>query len=235
VAFSLVSSTIKNTAAAGGGTTDAIDTTGADLIVLVISQYSVGASDTPSDSKGNTWAGLTVQTSGDARVRLFYASAPTAGSGHTFAYSVSNSYATITALAFSGAHASPFDQENGAGASAASIQPGSVTPTEDNELVVCGLCTGGNQGGDATINGGFTLAHRFAYDGNSMGGAGAYLIQATATAANPTWSWPNSGAAAAAIATFKAAAGGGGGGTLPPIPGGDPTGILPVWDQLGIL
>jgi hypothetical protein len=35
--------------------------------------------------------------------------------------------------------------------------------------------------------------------------------------------------------TYASFGGGGGGGTLPPIPDGDPSGILPVWDQLGIL
>src|SRR5204863_2222713 len=83
-------------------------------------------------------------------------------------------------------------------------QPGSVTPSQDNEVLVTGY-GGDTNATTATIDSGFTVSDTFAYVGGSnMGGSAAYLIETTAGAKNPTWSAGVNGPAI--IATFKAVA-----------------------------
>lgn len=196
----------------GGTTSGAIDTTGANLLVAVVSDYKATAAPAFTDSKGNTWTGLTAQQNSSqlSRGRIYYAVNPVVGSGHTFTYAATSIFASIYVAAFSGADtASPFDQENGAqNDGAASLATGSVTPSEANELVVAGF--GATDGGPFGINGGFTITDQLAYSGgNYFGGALAYLIQTSAAAANPTWTPAANAPMVAVIATFKASAGGG--------------------------
>lgn len=212
MAFGTPTSTKKLSTNSTSVTSDAIDTTGYNLIVIGITT-ALNTAATPTDSKGNTWTALTGQGAGNVYARLWYSINPTVGSGHTFSTSGSATYPSIFVLAIAGAAAAGFDQQNGAAsASATSVQPGSITPTEDNELIVA-LCTNDDTGNTLSINGGFTIAQQNVSVGAQAEGGGlAYLIQTTATAANPTWSWGGSSeAVATVIASFKAAVGGGGG------------------------
>jgi hypothetical protein len=200
-------------------TTSAIDTTGADLIVLVRSVYDNGTPSTPTDNKSNTWTALTRrQATGDTAydVRIWYSVNPTVGSGHTFTQGSSGAiYPSLHVMAFSGSHASPFDQESGQGTgSVTSVQAGSLTPSEGNCLVISGMVSNGGLPG---IDGTYTESATAAIGGTSVSGGIAYDIQTTATATNPTWSWSGSHPSAAVLAVFKSAAGGGGGGTILPI------------------
>src|SRR5262245_14682595 len=91
MAISLVASL---TAAPGGsgGTTAAIDTTGADLLTFSCAYYSgLSPTLTVSDSKGNTWIGLTDRAANERGHRYYYAKNATVGTGHTF---------TVSATAF---------------------------------------------------------------------------------------------------------------------------------------
>lgn len=188
-----------------GGTTGSIDTTGASFLVLNVAWYDPGTAPTISDSKSNTWSALTKQTSTGSS-RLYYCASPSVGSGHTFSANGTGSYPSIQVLAFSGSHGTPFDQQNGAASAGATLATGSITPSEDNELVIAGLVHGDNLGGAVSIDGGFTAYKNAFSSGNNMGGGIAYLIQTTATAANPSWSVTTSTQLAATIASFKASA-----------------------------
>lgn len=206
VAFSLIANVSRVT----NGTTGSIDTTGANLIVISVCSYAAAGEPTVSDSKSNTWTGLTAVASTNARERLYYCLNPSVGSGHTFTITSggSNAFPFIGVEAWSGAHASSsFDQQNGASTNGATSRTtGSVTPTEDNELLVAGLNF--NASNTISIDGGFTISEQRDFVGGSnFGGAIAHLVQTTATAANPSFSWSSSCEGAAAIATFKAAAG----------------------------
>jgi hypothetical protein len=109
---------------------------------------------------------------------------------------------------FSGAHATaPFDVQNGATtAGAATLATGSVTPSQDNSLIVAGLGFNVSSAGP-TINSSFTRSSWVNFgSGNNYGSAEAYLVQTTAGAVNPTWTKGNTEAAAATIAVFKPAA-----------------------------
>lgn len=226
------------TSASGTGTTGTCDTTGADLIVLV-GVYDSGGTGTFSDSKGNSWTlctrpATTIENlASGSYVRIAYCYAPSSvGASHTF--SISPSYGSIHAIAFSGAAAAPLDvQAAGYGSNAANAttnQPGTATPSVDNCLLVAGLGVG-DSGNPSSIDSSFTLSTGIsASTGVRWGGALAYLIQTTAGAVNPTWTWTNSSANGAVMAAFQAASGGGGGGTvLNPLSGRGGTTAQPVW------
>lgn len=198
--FALLSSSV------GVATTAAIDTTGAKLIVLTA---GMDANATVSDSKGNTWSALT-QLSGGSDLngnanaaRFWYCVNPTVGSGHTF--TVSQGYAAISAMAFSATGTPSFDaQATGGGSwSATNLQAAtSLTPAAANGLVVSGVCLGG-LASSPSINGGFTVASSVnGVSGTSYGVGAAYLIQTTAAAAQPTWSWTNAAGSATVLAAF---------------------------------
>lgn len=195
------------TGASGGGTSGAVDTSGASLTVVHISQYVVPTKITPTDSKGNTYTGLTAQASGiEAYARMWYSENPTVGTGHTFTASQAASFPTADFAAFSGvATSSSFDQQNGATGTANTLSTGSVTPSADNELVVAGLSE--NTAATIAINASMTIIDSAQYNaGNSEGGALAYIVQTTAGAINPQWSGFAASSSAATIATFKAVA-----------------------------
>lgn len=193
-------------------TTSAINTTGASLIVAVAVLYSINSlgGQTFTDSNGNTWAALVAQTSanGNTRSVLYYCYAPTVGSGHTFTFSEAghNIYCSLCVSAWSGAGSSPFDVENGSKTdSATSLATGSITPSAGKELIITGFGAAG-VARSYTINGGFTITDSVTGAPGLEGSSLAYLIQTSATAANPTWSWTITDTSAVVIASFKASA-----------------------------
>jgi hypothetical protein len=213
MSFSVVFQTSAGSADTNVVTTGAQNSTGADLIVILAGNYNggLGSTVTLTDSKGNTWTPLTKRTGGAQDGQLFYCANPTVGTGHTFTLtSVGGSgFPFIGVLAVTGANAIPFDVENGSGGTGTSSrQPGSITPAQDNSLVVAGINAGAGID-PVTVDGGFA-ASASGYDGaNHLGGGIGYLIQTTAAAANPTWSWGGGNAdTAAVIGAFKPAAGG---------------------------
>ncbi len=170
------------------GTTPSIDTSGADLIVLVQCAISEG---TPSDSKSNTWTQGAVQDSGffGETVSIWYTVPPPekTGSGHTF--TSNGSFSALAVVAYSGAHATPADNVNAGSNSNGSVpltlQPGSLTPSEDNCLVIQGMGGGTT---NLSINGSYAIVQDQDWAGGSnFTAAIAELIQTTATATNPTW------------------------------------------------
>lgn len=202
-----------------GGTTGTINTTGANLLVACVSTHGYGPMPQLTDSKGNSWtlaaSSLEFQ---DGEMRLFYSVPASVGAGHSFTIGGSSVLASISVMAWAGAHASPFDKASGAGVAGTSIQPGSVTPAENNELLItCLTNTGDSSNSSRSINGNFTIAGQVGQSATvnySMSIASAYLVQTAAGAANPTWTYPVNNTANAVIATFKTAAGAGGGGDL---------------------
>jgi len=186
-------------------TTGAIDTTGADLIVLLVVTYDGWGTQLATDSKSNVYTQRTSYQSTDMIIQVQEKYAPTVGSGHTFTVTTTSGFPSIIAIAFSGAKSSPFDQINGAVVvSDVQRSTGSVTPTEDNELLVAGLAITPGTITNLTIDSGFTKDVEIAHvSGQHFGLNLAYLIQGSAAAVNPLWAWTTSREAAATIATFK--------------------------------
>lgn len=219
MAIALVTSAMLPTGVTGATTSTPLNTTGANLLIFGCASKLLP---TVSDSKSNTWTPLTSQNAGtghESRCQLHYVTNPTVGTNHDFSWAYAG-YGSTTGfvLAFSGADtSSPFDQQNGSfdNTEASSIAPGSITPTQDNEVVIAlATFTDDFTSGSGSINGGFTIAHQRNYSaGPCNGGLIAYLIQTTAAAANPTITAPTGpDPLTAVIASFKAAGGGGGGG-----------------------
>ena len=216
MAFSLLVSTSGNAASdpANTAVTPAIDTTGADLIVVF--GASIFGYATLTDSESNTWTSLTGQNHiGFYFGRIYYCVTPITSATHTFTYATTSFFPSLCVQAWSGVAASPFDQENGATYGQFPDQPvvpGSVTPSEDDELLVTGL-SWGNAGADTVIgiNSGFTVSDdEQMLTGQNGGAAMAYKVQTSAGAENPEWSsTQNISNITTAIATFKAAPSGG--------------------------
>lgn len=209
-------------AVSSGGpvTTSGIDTTGANLIILWCTGFFT--SGTPTDSKSNTWTPLTIQTQdNNVSSQFFYCYNPTVGTGHTFT-GVSTSQDCIAVQAWAGAASSPFDQQNGSqgAGSGTSIQPGSITPTAANELIVAGV-DAINSSTSPTVNSGMTITDSSAVSPGFAFGM-AYLVQTSASAINPTWSYSSAGFDQTTnIASFKVA-------SAPPPPSKSPKGIFPL-------
>ena len=192
MAFVLLDS-VSATGVPNTATTGDLDSTGADLIVVIISQFV--ANGTLSDSEGNSWTQLTDQAGTNSRSRMFYAISPITSSTHTFTFTCPGCnagdapYAVVGAAAFSAGDTVQFDQETGAVTPiGTSVTPGSITPGAAENLLITSQ-TVDNTHGDQSVTGGFTELYDVAYNASSnMGGQAAYLIQSAATAADPTWS-----------------------------------------------
>lgn len=176
-------------------TTPGINTTGANLIVILVTDYFTSVP-TPTDSYGNTWTALTQYINPSFRAQFFYCYNPIVGAGHTFNESNASAlYPAIAVQAWTMAAVSPFDVQNGS----TTNSPGSITPTANNELIITGI-GGGNT--VTSVNSGFT-ATALINNVNAQGvGIGmAYLVQGTAAAISPTWT--AGGTTVSNIASFK--------------------------------
>lgn len=207
MAYSLVSHT-HTTGGVTGGSSPAINTVGATLLVFSVS-YLVN-NPVVSDSLGNTFT-LAVDSgtnAGNQGKRIYYCLNPITGASDIFTIGTSggNVLAVGEITAWSGAAASSvLGPTNSALApTATTLQPGSVTPTQNGSLIITGVTS--QNTGSVTINSGFTITDQEPLTGGvSYSGAQAYLIQGTAGAVNPTWSGLTL-TSAAAIAVFKPAA-----------------------------
>ena len=215
MAFSLIANVGASSTDAADVTTGAIDTTGADFIVAAaIGNYDFAGA--PTDSKGNTWTGLTEQVVfGGERVVLFYTVPASVGTGHTFALSTATKLPALCVAAFSGGHqTAPFDQENGADTFGSTLNTGSITPSQDDCLIVTGIAF--NVAGTLSIGSGFSITNQQDKTANSRGGGLAWRTLSPAAAINPQLQHsPGGSSMATRIASFKPAGGGGGGGFQP--------------------
>ena len=192
MAIALVSNVAYSAGGSSGGTSSSIDTTGATCLIAIVGNENVLG--TFSDSKSNVWTQLGLsQISGSAAVSAWIAMNPTVGSGHTFTAGSSTSFPTFCVGAFSGVATSfalhlPMKTNN---ATATSIQAGSITPAANNCVVIAGMAYRDTT--TISINGGFSITNQNPFIGaTAVGSAMAYLVQTSAAAANPTWSWTNS-------------------------------------------
>jgi hypothetical protein len=208
MSISLVAHAVAGSSDNNDVTTPGINTTGANFLVIAVGSFATGAVPIVSDSKSNSWTQLTNYQSGNIRITMFWSSPTTVGAAHTFTANGTSIFPSICVAAFSGATASPFDTQTGnnGGSSITSIQPGSLTPAGSNELIITAL---GQElsAGTFSVDSGFTITDQIGWSsGNYFGTGLAYLVQGSAAAENPTWSWPSSANAASAIAAFKGTA-----------------------------
>lgn len=207
-------------------TTAALDTSGADLLTVAVTEFAVAGA-VLTDSKSNTWRARTELATTTPFKVIYDAKNATVGSGHTFTLTGATIFAVLQADAWSGSDLTePFDQQNATAAAGGTMtsgfQPGSVTPTTNDQLVLSGLSWDTNGIAITSVTGMVDLQQVAFTGGNNFGGARDYVIQTTAGAINPAWN--GTGLAGTSgngvIATYKASAGGGGG-TWGPLLGGE--------------
>ncbi len=193
-------------------TTGAIDTNTASLVVCLTAAHTSGSGGTVVDVgvSANTW---TAVASTDINAQLWYSQLANKGASHQFRYSGTGNYGTIVCAAFSGSHSTPFNnqQSDALQASGTTIQPGSLTPSVDDALVVTGVGFYVPHGG-MSVNGDYAAnAAGNEQSGVGRGGYISWSIQTSAAATNPTWTSVNNNTMRATLAVFKPVTGGGGG------------------------
>jgi hypothetical protein len=181
-------------------TTPAIDTRGADLIVVSAS-FLFGGTNAITDSQGNTWTPL-VSIASVTGNQMFYCHNPNTSASHTFTLTTTAYYPALAAAAFSGSASLARDQDaDGNAVTGYSVQPGSITPAVDDCLVVSGLAFWFSS--SITIDSGFSSP---ILAGGSVGAAIAYQIQTSATPADPKWSVGSNDYLAVTMSSFLPAA-----------------------------
>ena len=169
--------------------TGAIDSTGANLLVVVVGNY--GSSGGVTDNKGNVFS-LAYSVSDGNYLRFYYSYNPVVGPGHNF--TSSSPYCSVVAMAFSGAAGIGLDKFSQSLSHANNVQPGSITPSMDGELLVTACSGDGLVWPSASISGsGFTtVLENIAYaGGNGEPLVVSCIVQGAAAPANPTWSLGN--------------------------------------------
>lgn len=169
----------------GGGTTASVNTTGVNLIVVVLTYYtSLGANLT--DNKGNTYTGLTAYSDNNMAVKVYYCISPTVGSGHTFSTTSSFCGVNVWYGASTGTPAYNSQLSGNSQNTSGAITPGSITPSLNNCLLIGGFGSfnGSTSGGPAYPTS-FTGIGRYTTSTAEAGNAW-YEIQTSATARNPS-------------------------------------------------
>ena len=186
------------TAPSSGG----LNITGANLLLIACATYSANCPTPTLSPSVCTLSPLNIYVVG-SRFQWFYCYGPTGTSSLTASVSGAAN-PSLGIIAYSTTSGSSVDQQNGGGiGSGTSFTPGSVTPLHPNELVVSGTAFSLAITG-LSITGGFTILDQVAQSaGNCEGLVTAYLVQTTATAANPTLNWTNSAGTGGANATFQ--------------------------------
>ena len=199
-AIALVTGTNQCLANATSSSLGPIDMTGATLIVAVITDYSGQGPSVLTDNQTNTYIALTARIQGTPRNRMLYVENPTISATQTFSIDGTNSYVVLCVAGFSGtATSSVKDQDAGNIGTASTISTTSITPAEDNELVVAGLST---SVASSTVDAAYTEITDSNYS-PFFSAAMAYQIQTSAAATDATFTVGSGAENAATIASFK--------------------------------
>lgn len=205
------------TGTTASATSSAIDTTGANLLIAVVSGYNAEIDESVfSDNKSNTFFVIS-HTIGLSSGKVFGCFNPTVGTGHTVSYSKSASYPQVGLYSFSGVDAPNFVFSRNDSATRSSVTVGSVEATKNNSLFFLSVISG-NPYTLSSVTGGFTtLTNVGGIAASYMGLHTAYKIQSAAGAENPTATMSGSMHLAATMSTFLEAAPSGGGSQFHPL------------------
>lgn len=196
----------------GFTTSSAINTSGATLVVVVISSYGSSTAPVLTDSKGNSWTQLVEQSNASNRCNVYYAyDTGKVGSSHTFTLTQNGSYCSVCVAAYSGTRTSsdPLTDQQGTflGTGDPTIQPPAINAGTGGDLAVAFLSstssnvfTIDNGGSGATFS---IVEHQ---EATANGQASALAWKTFSGSTQPTWS-NNSGSTGATNAAFAQAAG----------------------------
>lgn len=186
-----------------------INSTGATLIVFHVSRNTESCA--ISDNKGNTFTLIQSVTSGTMVSEIYYCIPPAANTGvnHYFIYQACvppGAMPSIDVMVLSATNiSSPIDQQNSAAISSAlSGQPGSITPTANNEIVITAV-NANTSTAAPIISAGYTVSSSINFTaGRHVASGMAYSLQTLAAATNPTWTYGSSTISAQNIVSFRA-------------------------------
>jgi len=209
----LISSTCQGLGT-NGGTTSAINTTGANFIAISSTSFITIPNTDVSDSKsnGNPTALTSSAGSGSGSTpvqRIFYWTNPTVGSGHTFTIGTSGSFSSVCVEAWSNmATSSVFDSGGtltdttaGMGGGTTCDQGSSVVPTSGAKVLISGISY--NTTGAPTIDSGLTVDANVLIGGASNYASGiASIRQSNGSSIRPIWT-TGASAGNCNIAVFK--------------------------------
>lgn len=217
--WSLPSSMLVNEQSSDGSnpTTGAIDTTSANMIIVVISRDNSCTSTTSLyDNLGSSWLLVKSQSiiGTGAAVDMFvgYGASLKVGPVHTFNPNVAGcsggSTGVYSSIIVQGVICSstPSPDQSISAASASgvtSVQAGLLSPGANNELIFSTACMSIGSGTWSGIDSGFTLLDGLIQQPNAYGLALGYLIQSVASSTNPTWTYAPAGHTAAINASFS--------------------------------
>lgn len=168
-------------------TTSAMDSTGADTIIVSVQTYNTTVPLTAiSDSKSNAFVQLSHNDFGIYDQRIFLCRNPTVGGSHTFSFNTGGaSYAAVSAAAFSGVGIlSANDYTNAT--SVSSVSAGPLTAKSNGSLFYFSIGAGSTVT-QSSVSGGFTEITDIAFNPSVwMGLHTSYKIQSTAGSETPT-------------------------------------------------
>jgi hypothetical protein len=187
--------------------TQNIDTTTADFIVVALMYYNTQpATNSLIDSKSNTWQPLSVYgASSRSYVRLYYSYNPTVGTNHNFSTGTENDIKSICVAAFKGlsitsnVYYTDTDKGNTSDSSL-TINPGSITPSDNKVLLISAWVGGDTLDNNPTIDSNFI---RIINTSTNIDSAIAYFITSNKNPVSPIWTSTNDTKLTSSIAAFR--------------------------------
>lgn len=187
-------------------TTPQYNTVGAGVIVVATSTLGTTLG-TVTSSPANTWTCLTQYPDTAHASQICYSLSPTTSTTQTFTFTATGERPAVVVFAFSGVTAFDAGKDIGSStAGASSIQPGSLTPSATNGILVVQMASNGIIAPVAVDSGFSTPALFFDATATSAQIAASFLVETAAVAKNPTLSWSGVVPASAAMAIFKGSA-----------------------------
>lgn len=190
-------------AGAGTGTSTATDCTGATLLALFVAGYQTDSTTLNiTDSQGNTYTKGADAVGTNFHGSIWLKAAPSSTGLNTITWTIgaTSDYTSVDAACFSGTSGA-IDQQNHGGSTngLATLQPGSITPTNSGSLVFTGIVFSNvatDTDGTTPIDSSFTLIQ---HTGQGTAGVGTAIAYKVVTGAiNPTWKLNATGADRAA-------------------------------------
>jgi len=199
---------------ANGGTTTALNISGATNVAIGVVYYTGGTFTSLVDSPGDALNARTAQTTTEPVIRAYDFDFGSAISYTTYTVTVNGTsvFASVCITAWSGGKSSAsFDAQDGNFTNgAASVTAGSgITPSQAGEILTTflGIGPGSNT---PTVNSSFGTPDCISYTGGVTEGiCQASQVQTTATFRQPQWSWVTSTQGAITMDAYKPAPTGG--------------------------
>ncbi len=174
-----------------GFTTAPLNTTGATLLVAHVSDGD--GSSQVSDSLGNAWKRAAGPFGLGPVSTIWTVATPAVGVAQTFTVTSAGKAPSLEIAAFNVTTVAVDQTNGGRSLDGTTLQPGSVTPTVGNALILTGAAYGGMNA--LAVDSGFAISDQLPNQpGATYGGGLAWLVQPVASAINPTWSDGGAGA-----------------------------------------